>query len=207
MEEDAVSSSLTTEQSLGVEQRIVSDNGDYQLVLQSDGNLVLYGLKGRVPGGATWATGTDGQGGTMAVLQRDGNFVLYGSRGRVPGGALWASGTDGQDVVSLVMQNDGNLVLYRRDGSATWATDTVEPPPAQPYCCNVLKADGRTRIWQKTLYAYSEANAYSQCNDLKDAVLGLNKPGGIGVGHGVCSSGILRMSEMVLENIDPALTD
>ncbi|AFZ57256.1 hypothetical protein H6G54_25145 [Anabaena cylindrica FACHB-243] len=205
-----MSSSLKTEQSLGVEQRIVSDNGRYQLVLQSDGNLVLYGLEGRVPGGATWATGTDGQGGTLAVLQSDGNFVLYGPRGRVPGGALWGSGTDGQDVTSLVMQNDGNLVLYRRDGSAAWATDTVEPPPPPPkqaYCCNVFKADGRTRAWQKTLYSSSEAEAYTECLRLKDYVLGPDQPGGIGFGRGVCSSGELKKPEMLLENVDPALPE
>jgi hypothetical protein len=199
-----VASSLTREQSLGVEERIVSPNGGYQLVLQSDGNLVLYGLKGRVPGGATWATGTNGQGGKLAVLQSDGNFVLYGPSGRVLGGALWSSRTNGQDVVSLNLQDDGNLVLYRRDGSAAWATDTVEPPPPpppKPYCCSIAGSDGR-RLRQKTIYASSKAVATAECSRFMSGIRGA---AGFGLGSGICSSGELKELETTLESIDPGL--
>jgi hypothetical protein len=194
---------LSTEQKLGVEESIVSNNGRYQLVLQGDGNLVLYGLKGRVLGGATWASGTDGQVATQAVLQRDGNFVVYGSRGRVPGGATWASGTDGQGGTTLVMQDDGNLVLYRPDGSAVWATDTVEPPappPEEAYCCNVARGDG-TRLWQQTIYASSRAEAAAQCGRLMSDVGGK----GFGLSRGTCSSGELKKPEFLLDSINPAL--
>ncbi|NJM87302.1 MAG: hypothetical protein HC847_09030 [Hydrococcus sp. RU_2_2] len=196
---------LRTEQKLGVEESIVSNNGRYQLVLQGDGNLVLYGLKGRVLRGATWASGTDGQVATQVVLQRDGNFVVYGSRGRVPGGATWASGTDGQGGTTLVMQDDGNLVLYRPDGSAVWATDTVEPPappPEKAYCCNVARADG-SRLWQKTIYASSKGEAIAECERLRFDVGGA----GFGLGSGTCSSGELKQPEMILTNISPALEE
>lgn len=196
---------LTTEQKLGVEQRIVSNNGRYQLVLQSDGNLVLYGLKGRVPGGATWATGTDGKGGTLAVLQSDGNFVLYGPSGRVSGGALWGSGTDGKGGTSLVMQDDGNLVIYRADGSPVWGTDTVEPPqppPQKPYCCNVSRSNG-TRLWQKTIYASSKGEAAAECERLRFDVGGA----GFGIGDGSCSRGELKEPEVPLEKISVSLPE
>lgn len=200
-----MASSLTREQSLGVEERILSPDGRYQLVLQKDGNLVLYGLKGRVLGGATWATDTNGQGGKLAVLQSDGNFVLYGPRGRVLGGALWSSRTNGQDVVSLNLQNDGNLVLYRRDGSAAWATDTVEPPPPppkNPYCCNVSRADG-SRLWQQTIYARSRGEADAKCARLMSQNGGV----GFGTGPGTCSSGELKQAESKLESIDPGMPE
>lgn len=116
-----------------------------RVVMQSDGNLALYG-----PGGdCHWATGTDGNPGASLVLQDDGNLVIYGN----DGAALWASGTtlgpawsfkgdrlqsdqalepdeglrshDGRALA--VMQADGNLVVYQATGdehTALWATGT-----------------------------------------------------------------------------------
>ncbi|MFE9453397.1 hypothetical protein [Streptomyces sp. NPDC006739] len=59
----------------------------YQLILQTDGNLVEY----KHTGASTWvcwASGTNGSGATKAIYQADGNFVLYNG-----GWALWASDT------------------------------------------------------------------------------------------------------------------
>jgi hypothetical protein len=55
------------------------------LVMQKDGNLVLYARDGE----PLWATETDGQGGTWLVIQGDGNLVLRTDEGR----AVWASDT------------------------------------------------------------------------------------------------------------------
>lgn len=57
------------------------------LVMQPDGNLVLYG-----PGTALFHTSTHGHPGAVGYVQDDGNFVIYG-----PGGVpLWATGTGGR---------------------------------------------------------------------------------------------------------------
>jgi hypothetical protein len=198
-----MSDRLTTEQKLGVEESIVSTNGRYQLVLQSDGNLVLYGLRGRVLGGATWASGTDGQAATQAVLQNDGNFVVYGSLGRVLGGATWASGTD--SGTTLIMQNDGNLVLYNSNGEAVWATDTVEPPPPPPqqaYCCGIADKRG-INVLSRTLYSSSKAEAAFECGQIM-----LNAQGsGFSIRDGICSSGYLKQPEIKVEDINPALEE
>jgi hypothetical protein len=74
-------------------------SGVVQLIMQNDGNLVLY-LVGVKP---CWATNTST--GTHAIYQRDGNFVLYG-----PGGALWASNTVGRSGQTVDMNSQG--VLY-----------------------------------------------------------------------------------------------
>jgi hypothetical protein len=97
---------------------ITSLNGQYQLRLQNDGNLVVYGN-----GIPVWSLGTT----TGAVLanQCDGNLVLYNASGT----ALWASGTAGNGGSRLVMQNDGNLVLYRTsDGSPAWSSGSFCEP-------------------------------------------------------------------------------
>jgi nucleoid-associated protein YgaU len=109
---------------LEVGQSLTSNNGAYRLVLQEDGNLVLYTGEQSV-----WATGTNGQSVQRAEVQDDGNFVLYTADKPV-----WASQTAGAGDVRLVLQDDRNLVLYGSDG-AKWSsethTDEVPPAPAE----------------------------------------------------------------------------
>lgn len=82
---------------------IISDNGEYKLVLQQDGNLVIYNsLKKAVKD-------CRGQAMNTLLLQNDGNLVAYKSDGSV----AWASNTENKGADRLEMQNDGNLVLYR----------------------------------------------------------------------------------------------
>lgn len=91
----------------------LSTNNRARLIMQSDGNLVLY-----KDGRAVWQTGTVGRG-TCAVWQPDGNFVLYGHSGE----ALWASHTEGRGYYFAV-QDDGNVVIYDQAGRPLWATYT-----------------------------------------------------------------------------------
>jgi hypothetical protein len=102
-------------QSLGIGQQLNSCDGRFRLVLQGDGNLVLY-KNGFTP---LWFTGTQGQPAHYAPLQGDGNFVLYGTSLQ----ALWNSGTQGFPGAYLALQNDGNLVIYQ-GGVARWNTGT-----------------------------------------------------------------------------------
>ncbi|UUZ85857.1 hypothetical protein LJK88_21785 [Paenibacillus sp. P26] len=108
-------------------QQLTSTNGMFALVMQQDGNLVLYRAGSN---SALWASGTFGHRIDWAVLQEDGNFVIYGE-----GKALWSSGTYGSNVARLIVQNDGNVVIYGKSGNAIWSTNTivhrVPTPPAQ----------------------------------------------------------------------------
>ncbi len=88
----------------------------HALILQSDGNLVLYS-----GGRATWATYTVNSGAVRLVMQSDGNLVLYNKDNR----AVWNSGTVGHGASSLQIQSDGNLVVYNSTNSATWASNTA----------------------------------------------------------------------------------
>lgn len=92
---------------------LLSPDGSYKLILQSDGNLVLY-----YNGGALWASGTTNASGDHAVLQGDGNFVIYQG-----GTALWNSHTGGSGGDVLNVQNDGNVVIYLSN-TALWNTAT-----------------------------------------------------------------------------------
>ena len=96
-------------------QYIMSDDNRFLLILQDDGNLVLYG-PGYIP---LWSAGTAGKGGTHLTLQSDGNLVLYTANNV----AVWASGTHNSGANELLIQNDGNAVLYSPNG-AKWSTGT-----------------------------------------------------------------------------------
>ena len=93
-----------------------SVNGQYRLVMQQDGNLVLYASVNR----ALWTTGTENNPGAWAVMQYDGNLVVYSVSNR----ALWATGTENNPGASAVMQRDGNFVVYSASNRALWATRT-----------------------------------------------------------------------------------
>ncbi|CAG8703899.1 42489_t:CDS:1, partial [Gigaspora margarita] len=94
--------------------QIESPNGQHRLVMQTDGNLVLY--SGST---AQWALNTCGKGfgPYRMALQTDGNLVVY-SGNILP---LWASNTYQKQVSYLAVQNDANVVLYNRNWNAKWA--------------------------------------------------------------------------------------
>jgi LysM repeat protein len=116
---------LRAGESLGIDQKLTSSNGKYTLIMQGDGNLVLY-TESNTP---VWATKTQGKGAVRASLQDDGNLVLYTKeverrfRRDVPV-AVWASHTSGENV-RLILQDDRNLVIYTADGRALWASGTA----------------------------------------------------------------------------------
>jgi putative Ig domain-containing protein/carbohydrate binding protein with CBM6 domain/glycosyl hydrolase family 95 len=107
---------LAANQELTANQSLASCNGDYTLIMQGDGNLVLY--QGST---ALWASNTAGTAADEAIMQGDGNFVVYTSSGT----ALWASGTAGNSGAYLDVQNDGNVVIYSASGTALWSTGTA----------------------------------------------------------------------------------
>ena len=87
---------------------IVSPDGAYRMIMQGDGNLVLYDSSR-----ALWSSGVQGPG-TKAAMQADGNLVLYKD-----GVAKWSSNTADYPGSVLQLQNDGNAVIYHA-GRAVW---------------------------------------------------------------------------------------
>src|SRR6267378_3506048 len=96
---------LQPTQQLNIGDQLLSGNGWVRLVLQGDGNLVLYRVQ---IGHPLWASNTSGNPVTHAVMQGDGNLVAYAADGT----SFWASGTDGHPGASAVLQDDGNFVIY-----------------------------------------------------------------------------------------------
>jgi hypothetical protein len=88
---------------------LLSPDHEYQLIMQGDGNLVLYNAAKE----ALWSSQTSGPG-NYAAMQTDGNFVVYSG-----GTALWNSMTSGFSGAYLQLQDDSNLVIYQ-GSTALW---------------------------------------------------------------------------------------
>ena len=100
---------------LQVGERRTSRNGNYYLLFQNDGNIVMYN-KANAP---LWSTATNGKPTNKFTMQTDGNLVAYQS----DGAPNWSSGTGGNGNY-FVVQDDGNLVVYKSDGMGVWASGT-----------------------------------------------------------------------------------
>lgn len=109
---------------------LVSANGVYKLLFDTNGTLVLWDQT-TDPWTEIWATPTGGiapRG--FAILQTDGNLVVYNSA-RIPvwntelAGALQTKG------VSLVLEDSGKLVAYGVTpifDSTTWRSNQTAGP-------------------------------------------------------------------------------
>jgi len=91
-----------------------------RLIMQKDGNLVLYKVNNGTLGRSLWATNTKGSH-YKVRFQGDGNLVIYHENGN----AIWATGTNPQGN-TLELQEDGDLIIYSHTGSALWSTQTYE---------------------------------------------------------------------------------
>lgn len=106
---------LAPNQGLSINSSIVSPNGKYRLIMQADGNMVLYS-----PNRPIWWTGTQNTGATLFVIQSDGNMVIY-----TPTRYVWASWTQNRGAKTLFLQDDGNLVMYDTNFRPVWNSGTA----------------------------------------------------------------------------------
>ncbi|MEW1636016.1 hypothetical protein AB0469_18290 [Streptomyces sp. NPDC093801] len=109
--------------------RLVDRVSTTELVMQPDGNLVLYALG--TPGGyklPLWASGTHGNPGAYATMQADGNFVVYKKGGGDGlGGALWHTGTYGNGGTGSVKASLlGGEFLVEGRSATRWSTRSSE---------------------------------------------------------------------------------
>jgi len=116
---------LWTNETMNVGESVSSRNGAVTLVLQPDGNLVLYKNPEHH---ALWASGTAGQKVGSAAMAWDGWLRLHEGPGGT-GKKVFETGSGGSKDSKVVVQNDGNMVGFRNHGTnygndAIWATAT-----------------------------------------------------------------------------------
>ncbi|WP_373552327.1 RICIN domain-containing protein [Haliscomenobacter sp.] len=117
---------LTAGQTLATGQRLDAPNGSHYLIMQTDGNVVIYTTVGNKP---IWATQTQHKSsGGKFTMQADGNLVLYSASNQ----SLWSSQTHpyfdkkfaaaDMKPVKAVLENDGALVLYANNNKKVWSS-------------------------------------------------------------------------------------
>ena len=158
---------LHADETLNVDDTLTSTDGRFFLVMQADGNLVLY-KHGQA--GAKWASGSNGNVPCQAIMQGDGNFVLYDK----DHGVVWASDSDGFPGAFVAVQSDGNMVVYSPLHQVLFASDTDEhpdppPPETSPWCIEIFQTfQGHNElIHRETFEAHNEAECISRCFELK----------------------------------------
>jgi hypothetical protein len=94
-----------------------SPDGRYALLLQGDGNLVLYSPGYHV----LWFSATTGKSVRYGAMGSDGIFRLVDKYGDV----VWSSPNSACCGTHTIIQTDGNLVIYQADNTtAVWNTVT-----------------------------------------------------------------------------------
>ena len=147
-----------------------------RLVLQSDGNVVLYGVVNQ----PVWSTNTAGTPGDILEMQEDGRLVLYG-----PTGALWStpypSATTGSSVVGMARtpQGDGYWIASATGrvfafGDAQNFGSMADQPLNAPIVAVVSTPDGKG-YWlvgrDGGLFSFGDAQFYGSTGGIA-----LNQP-------------------------------
>lgn len=105
--------SRQSNQSLTVGQSITSTNGSYHLILQADGNLVLYNSANK----ALWSSRTNDKPVSTVNMQPDGNFVAYDTAGH----HYWDTHTNNHPGSIVMLQDNGQLVIYDAYSHNLWS--------------------------------------------------------------------------------------
>lgn len=116
-------------------QQLVSNDGVYSLILQNDGNLIMYNGSGT----NIWQSGTVGQGIApyRALMESTGNFVVYDSQNT----KLWETKTSTSDS-SLLLEN-GVFKILDSSNKMLWISDCskLTQGPFSPGCLKQWWAD------------------------------------------------------------------
>ena len=165
-------------------QSIVSANGQFVLIYQTDGNLVLYDDKavgGRKP---IWASDTAGKAPGCCVFKCEGNLVIYDPAMKNP---VWDSNKFfapehrmKHDNI-LRVQSDGNVVIYERELSSrrvVW--QTKRPPVIVTPTVRSVSIDNRTSMNARVNFFNNDLRGIPAMSGIANArvVTSFNLPAG-----------------------------
>ena len=140
---DAASNTMMPGESLSPGESVSSPNGRYQLILQHDGNLVLYDTAGPT---ALWDSRTVGESDRTLIMQHDGNLVLY-ELPVTPFDALWHSRTYGWAGAFLTVRDDGTVTIGDSDGTVLWTAGASTPDVGLAGTKHVVYGVSDQRVW------------------------------------------------------------
>uniref|UniRef100_A0A8P4GR92 Bulb-type lectin domain-containing protein n=2 Tax=Dicentrarchus labrax TaxID=13489 RepID=A0A8P4GR92_DICLA len=104
---------LSKDQELRRGDYLMSNNKEWKLIFQDDGNFVIYGWK------PVWASDTYGSDAVRLVMQEDCNLVMYNKDDH----PRWHTKThvNGNFRSRLQLTDDGKLLVYK-EGEELWSS-------------------------------------------------------------------------------------
>lgn len=155
-------------QQLNVDDAVVSTNGQTVLLMQGDGNLVLYANAVPVWASETYLNPTSR--GTRAVMQTDGNFVINDGSGKTVFSTNALSASVPGSILSV--RDDGSLDVTAPDGArileiAKSYLGDLKVGQALTKGTDLVGADGRARL---SLQSDGNLVAYRDGSIVWDAV-------------------------------------
>ncbi|OKI99998.1 hypothetical protein AMK19_30015 [Kitasatospora sp. CB01950] len=142
-------------------------SGDSVLVMQGDGNLVMYlesstGVRVKT---ALWSTGTYGNPGAYAYMQPDGNLVVYKQGGTAQSDALWSTGTWNSPGGYLVLYRGAMTLWPGPSGGKGWESRTGLAPAVgccgtnpESYLTSARNVEGGQWIQSNTVWLVNQAD-------------------------------------------------
>jgi hypothetical protein len=136
---------------------IISGNGDYQLLMQTNGDLVENSLHGISPIEMSYigGVGYNGGGNVDAEGDYDDGDAVAGTYVGEDVTQIWQSNTGGNPGARAVLQQDGNFVVYSESNAVLWSSNTGGNPGAALSVQNdgnaVLYDNGRALWASKTV--------------------------------------------------------
>jgi len=121
---------------------IISANGDYQLLMKANGNLVENSLHGISPIEIGYSTTGDYYVGGGNVSAED-NWSVTGSYVGETVTQIWQSKTSGHSGARAILQGDGNFVIYSASNAVLWASNTA----GHPGSALVVQNDGNVVLY------------------------------------------------------------
>jgi hypothetical protein len=132
---------LYTNERLTATHAIASANGEFSLVMRSNGDLVLVGL-----GQVFWRTHTDGNPGAYLLVRGDGDLVVLSSTGQI----LWQNGESfaGGSLVSV-----GRATVLQQDAarSVHWESSPGQIYSTVPGGQRLLQRQGLSNVSRQHL--------------------------------------------------------
>jgi hypothetical protein len=128
---------------------IISANGDYQLMMEANGDLVENSLHGISPIEIGYSTDGDYYLGGGNASAED-NWSVSGSYVGETVTQIWQSKTSGYAGARAVLQADGNFVIYSASNAVLWASHTAGHPGSTLAIQddgNVVLYEGSQPLW------------------------------------------------------------
>ena len=136
---------LVVGKSIGLGKSCWSSDSQWQLLLQSSGNLVVSGKQG-----ITWSTKTAGLGVTAASLASNGALILTDRTGAV----LWSNKRTVATASSISFDNTGNLVAVTSSGDPYWSSQSGPIRlPAPPSSASTLTTSAKLTVGKSLVSA------------------------------------------------------